>query len=1712
VKDIVLYLFFFLVLITLVGHGIWVLIRTCIRALSSPREDESSSFSSKCSVCGSILALNSNYCGFCGGKQGGQVRIPADLDFIIRQLERLFSLGRIDQTTYNTIMKAIEEDRARFKQTQAVQEQKLHEQEVPQPSEVKPPRPLFAAEPPVPVAPPIQAAASIQEQPFLERAPQERLERGKAFQEMAVRERIQDKVPERKELRPPRTFAEVLASFMEERSIKWGEVIGGLLIIGCSIALVVSLWAQITMFPFRKFLVFTGMTAGLFGLGFYSAHRWKLPTTSIGVLIISTLLVPLNFLAISAFPLNALPASMLIELAALALFLFFVYQAARVILPRCEWLLVCAVVGPSFTILVAQHWTAPDAAMRQSMLLGILPLVCYWVSTGWVLRRLNNEKGGDVSPAHQFSLLGMASFSALLPFVLLIVNNASYAAALYAPVVTFFGVPSIVTGISNWRRPEGELSGGMRTLATSVAFIGALASLSALLIAWPVPVSLLFVSLINCAICYSLSFAFKPLKLLHLAAIAHLLLGYLIGINLAAENISLWTEYTLHLLGALVSPVSAHSLAFFFLFPAIVAEALRTREAKRASAAEAKPEAGLDKYYAIAAAAVGALSLVLATIHGFGRDGDPQRAALIYAFYSIAAFVIAWRREAVIASWIGSGLALLAVFQAMGFGFKDVLSRYHPLRLSLLVSATVAALAAILVRGERARRLFRSPLIATALFSTGLATVGVLFGGRITKFEMSAGMLWLAIIWALLAVFNRWRGLFAVFQAALTLSVVFGTAAMVDSRFANSSAHDPLMLQAQGIALALLGFAWVLVRLSLRSYGYKYEANQADPPVAAKLLYPPWPAVDHVTIAIAILLLLALSISSLLPFVGSEFMKEAAGAGSWLLALVLAIVLVTGLWVRFTQIAILALIAITSCVTMLMAGIWEPDNSAGLAYYWLSSFGFLIVSLPILFRNQVSILCGYFGWPEMKERSGGLATVARTETIILFVGPVLIMKLFTLLAVIVEGRSDFTELGTMVSLVIPIIVISLTFVGHAVRDRSTGFAISASLMINLAVTMGFLQSNTEPGWLMPVAHLNILTTSLTSLAWVAAMRLWLDSKAYCEGPFGRAPHHILASLSLSLSVIVGFAHLEAIVLNPGSLSGTALSGWIALASLLLLMIACLWDPEYKYAIPGLLFSGLFVIFLLLIDLDGYNLSIASSILLATYGLALSGLWRRRAVLIILADGLKLPSRDSTKVRDWIMITIDLIIAAIVVVSLISIFTFDSLSHRLIVAATALTLPLSIGLLAAGEEGKRLIKLAINLGLLGILIWSWAWIEPGMGTRNYLVAVAVIMSAVVIGFKLWALSFNSFASEWRDSLRPEIPAIVGIGLISLVVLFSIDLQDYYNLGQVMMNRVVVLIVLATLIVLTLASIGLALLPGEDPLGLDKPGRERKKMGYVYAAEAFIVLGVMHARITIPELFGRLFQPFWPLIIMALAFTGVALGELFRRRGREVLAEPLGRTGFFLPLLPVLGFWVSDSRVPFTGLLLLVGLFYGILSVMRRSFFIGLLAAAAGNGGLWHFLDHIPECGFSQHPQLWLIPAALSVLAAARVNRDNLTQEQMAGIRYASLMTIYISSTADIFINGVYNSPWLSLILAVISVAGVITGLMLRVRAFLFMGTGFLLLAVMTMIWTALVNLGWSWLWYATGIAFGILIIYAVAMFEKKRTHMLNLLDQLKQWKA
>ena len=275
-------------------------------------------------------------------------------------------------------------------------------------------------------------------------------------------------------------------------------------------------------------------------------------------------------------------------------------------------------------------------------------------------------------------------------------------------------------------------------------------------------------------------------------------------------------------------------------------------------------------------------------------------------------------------------------------------------------------------------------------------------------------------------------------------------------------------------------------------------------------------------------------------------------------------------------------------------------------------------------------------------------------------------------------------------------------------------------------------------------------------------------------------------------------------------------------------------------------------------------------------------------------------------------------------------------------------------------------------------------------------------------------------------RPQrlVPVLAVIAAALLVVVLGIEVAAFANERPVPITWPALLAVAIALVGLAVAALVAALVPGRDPLGLSERGRTV----YVYAAEALLALLFLHIRVTMPWLFSGWFLRFWPLVVMAIAFVGVGLGEFFQRRRQSVLSEPLTTTGALLPLLPALGFWVMSSEVHYSLLLLSIGVLYAALSVLRKSFWFAVLAALAANGSLWYLLHEREGLSIAEHPQLWLIPPALCVLVAGYINRERLSAEQSAALRYGSAIVIYVSSTADIFINGVADAPWLPAVLA------------------------------------------------------------------------------------
>ena len=240
--------------------------------------------------------------------------------------------------------------------------------------------------------------------------------------------------------------------------------------------------------------------------------------------------------------------------------------------------------------------------------------------------------------------------------------------------------------------------------------------------------------------------------------------------NLFSRNVLWWSEDGPRLAASLFSKTSGYALALLFALFAAASEWLLKKERKIES-----------RIYGIGAVFAGAFGLLLITAHGFGHAGDPHHAAPSYAFYALAAFVIAWRREKVVAAWIGSALSLLAITQTLAFKFRDELAAYHPVRLSALVFANVATVAAVIanIKSERARKLFARPFTSSALIASLAVAPFLIFEGWMTTAQISTRLLWLAAIWLVIAWLRRSPVLFAAFQLALASSVVFGTAAPV---------------------------------------------------------------------------------------------------------------------------------------------------------------------------------------------------------------------------------------------------------------------------------------------------------------------------------------------------------------------------------------------------------------------------------------------------------------------------------------------------------------------------------------------------------------------------------------------------------------------------------------------------------------------------------------------------------------------------------------------------------------------------------------------------------------------------------------------------------------------------------------------------------------------------------------------------------------------
>jgi len=524
---------------------------------------------------------------------------------------------------------------------------------------------------------------------------------------------------------------------------------------------------------------------------------------------------------------------------------------------------------------------------------------------------------------------------------------------------------------------------------------------------------------------------------------------------------------------------------------------------------------------------------------------------------------------------------------------------------------------------------------------------------------------------------------------------------------------------------------------------------------------------------------------------------------------------------------------------------------------------------------------------------------------------------------------------------------------------------------------------------------------------------------------------------------------------------------------------------------------------------------------AAFCLASSFVWRASDRIRATVNGLRIFPTLEARSGSIVVIVANTVLAfGVAVLGIWAQFQCESLPLRLASSQAIMAVAFAVGLLArykeisssnaktlTSDDGSLVMRvIALSLGVCAAVAFGWHFdsIDTIIGlNRLSYASLSLAIMALVYGFGL--IKYVGLSDRWCQAALMLMPTLVGATAAAVGVVLYWE----WSLGPVGLEATISFAAIVCIIVAIIASMvacmAAALISGSDPFGLSERGRTV----YVWVTEALLVMMVMHLRLTMPWLFGGWVQAVWPLLIVGLAFVGLGVSEWAKRNKLGVLADPLERTGMMLPLLPLLTHWIVPSQVHYGVSLLCASVAYASFGYLRKSMLYWGASVITGNAALW-FALHSTDFQFTQHPQLWVIPPALSLLAIVQILKERLPREQVVAGRYLATSSIYVASTAEVFIQGIAEAPWLPIVLAGLSIAGIISGIALRIRAMLWLGSMFLCVAMFTVIWHAAVDLEQTWVWYVSGIVMGVLILTMFALFEKRREQMKGLVSKLQEW--
>ena len=596
--------------------------------------------------------------------------------------------------------------------------------------------------------------------------------------------------------------------------------------------------------------------------------------------------------------------------------------------------------------------------------------------------------------------------------------------------------------------------------------------------------------------------------------------------------------------------------------------------------------------------------------------------APIVASAAIAAvyFLLAWLYRSPARTWIASLIALAGTMHTLNFNYFQSVTTLGPnCTIGLLGHATLAVLAVLCLdrlrgAGEFVRRAIGDPLANSALLSSILAVPALIFGRSAGSLWLACCFPWLSAVWLMLARRKRSVELFAAHQAALAFAVLAAaTVWMKQARWITpaklatdspnlleriaSYSHvflEPRNLQVYGISLGLLSLVWVVVRIIDLRRG-----------IDEKRLLQWFPSVDwcirHGVVVMQWLVVVFWTLAE----VPRELVRSAAppsvtagawnafGPTAWVLLGVMAVMLVATLWERWRTAELAAVLLAAATLPCLIAGRFAPDLAVASALRWGLAISFALCSVAVWRRAHLAEVCRRIGAcspgfsrnpgeapseggttspeipPKGETTNGAAPRVARGVLLATMVLPVLAITVVAAMLNI-DGtptgggplaKTFFAAIGPTCSYLVPLALVIAALVGYALRERSSGYAFSAGLVLEMAVMLGYALHSLarqpfDAAFFATLIQLFAFTAAAWSIVWLIARKrldVWREAPAtgISSGAWSRGLMGIQIGMAIiANAVVLGIAlfvlFLVPLLRQPWSVTAGGPLGWIAL--------------------------------------------------------------------------------------------------------------------------------------------------------------------------------------------------------------------------------------------------------------------------------------------------------------------------------------------------------------------------------------------------------------------------------------------------------------------------------------------------------------------------------------------------------------------------------------